>query len=193
MMILSHPEWPEVGTPPNYYDVGGGMMTHRECPRPAGNWLAKILTPGAKVFKKAKEGDGGFDIFVTGYVDADKKLVPKSFVIEPQQSQLFLTGIATAFPVTHVGLVADRSGYGVKGLMKQAGVIDSNWRGEWGVKLFNSSFKPITVESVLENPDAKAACQVVFVECYDGEFQTIEGDLPPSARGEAWQGSSDKR
>lgn len=153
-------------------------------------WLAKILVPGAKVFTKAKEGDGGYDIWATGWLNDKKELQPHSRILAPWESILFMTGIATAFPATHVGLVCDRSGYGVRGLMKQAGVIDSNWRGEWGVKLYNTSSQAIIIESVLENPNAKAACQVVFVPCADEVFKVVD-ELPESVRGDQWQGSSD--
>ena len=155
-------------------------------------WLAKILVPGAKVFKKAKKGDGGYDIWVTGWIDEKKQFIPRDMILHPGEAQLFQTGIATAYPATHVGLVCDRSGYGVRGLMKQAGVIDSNWRGEWGVKLYNTSKDPIKIESVLVNPNAKAACQVVFVQCADEEFKVVD-ELPESVRGDQWQGSSDKK
>lgn len=191
VIVISHPDFPEVNMPTEYHEMGGRYVM-RMPPKVAGEWLAKILIAGAKVFKKAKDGDAGYDIFVTGYLDTAKQLIPKSFELYPDNAQLFMTGIATAFPLTHVGLVCDRSGYGVKGLMKQAGVIDSNYRGEWGCKLYNTSNKPITIESVLENPNAKAACQVVFVPCADEEFQIVD-TLPLSVRGDQWQGSSDAK
>jgi dUTP pyrophosphatase len=142
--------------------------------------LAKILVPGAKVFKRAKDGDAGFDIWAL-----DTTVVPSQGVAE------FRTGIATAFDPRYVGLVLDRGGWGWKGLMKQAGVIDSNYRGEWLVKLYNTSQKPIVLEGVLNNSNAKAICQVVFMLCNLTPFTEVD-DLPPSDRGASGWGSSDK-
>jgi dUTP pyrophosphatase len=142
--------------------------------------LAKILVPGAKVFKKAKEGDAGYDIWALN-----------TMVVPSQGHAIFKTGIATAYDPDWVGLVMDRSGWGWKGLMRQAGVIDSGYRGEWLVKLYNTSNAPMELEGVLDNPDAKAICQAVFVMCADGEF-TVVDVLPTSVRGVSGFGSSDK-
>lgn len=141
---------------------------------------AKILDPRAKVFKKAKEGDAGYDIWAL-----NSGLVPS------QGFRIFKTGIATCFAEGWVGLVLDRSGWGWKGLMRQAGVIDSSYRGEWLVKLYNTSDTPIEIEGLIDNPDAKAICQVVFVQCGDTPF-TIVDVLPTSVRGASGFGSSDK-
>jgi len=142
--------------------------------------LAKILVPGAKVFTQAKDGDAGYDIWAlhTG-------------IVPSQGTCIFKTGIATAYDPDWVGLVLDRSGWGWKGLMKQAGVIDSNYRGEWLVKLYNTSNTPMELEGVLDNPNAKAICQAVFVMCGSGPFQVVDV-LPTSVRGAAGFGSTDK-
>ena len=142
--------------------------------------LAKILVPGAKVFKKAKDGDAGYDIWAL-----------HTMIVPSQGVAIFKTGIATAFDPDWVGLIMDRSGWGWKGLMKQAGVIDSGYRGEWMVKLYNASAQALTLEGVLDNPDAKAICQAIFVQCGDGDFQVVDV-LPTSVRGATGFGSSDK-
>lgn len=142
--------------------------------------LAKMLDPRAKPFKKAKEGDAGYDIWALN-----------TEWISSQGFRIFKTGIATCFDKGWVGLVLDRSGWGWKGLMRQAGVIDSGYRGEWLVKLYNTSDIPIEVEGLIDNPNAKAICQVVFVPCCDMDF-TVVDTLIDSLRGESGFGSSDK-
>lgn len=142
--------------------------------------LAKILDPRAKVFKKAKEGDAGYDIWAL-----NSGLIPSQGVCE------FRTGIATAYDPDWVGLVLDRSGWGWRGLMRQAGVIDATYRGEWLVKLYNTSLTAIMVEGLADNPHAKAICQAVFVMCGDGPF-TVVDTLPGSVRGASGFGSTDK-
>jgi dUTP pyrophosphatase len=141
--------------------------------------LAKILVPGAKVFKQARDGDAGYDIW-----SLHTTVVPSQGVAE------FRTGIATAFDPEWVGLVLDRGGWGWKGLMRQAGVIDSNYRGEWLVKLYNTSNQALTLEGVLDNPNAKAICQAIFVQVGLGDFSVVDV-LPTSVRGASGWGSSD--
>lgn len=143
-------------------------------------YLNVILLPGAK-FEMGREEDAGYDLY--SMIDT---------VIWPGKSQLIPVGIMTEFPKDWVGLVQDRSGMGIKGCMRQAGVIDSGFRGEWGVKLLNTGETELRIDRIDRNPAAKAIAQVVFVPrgkfpiCY---VQT----LSESARGENWRGSTDKK
>lgn len=139
------------------------------------------LKTGAKPFKKGREGDAGYDIWSLD-----------SHLIDPGNSAMIKTGIATDFAQGWVGLILDRSGMGVKGIMRRAGVIDPNYRGEWGVILLNTGDKPIQIEGCLGNHFAKACAQVVFVPFGDAEPVLVES-LEDSARGAEWQGSSDAR
>ncbi len=126
--------------------------------------LAKILRPGAKVFEQAKEGDAGFDVWAY-----------ESGVIPSQGTARFSTGIATAFQPNWVGLILDRGGWGFKGLMRQAGVVDSNFRDEWLVQIYNSSGRSWPIEGVKDNPNAKALCQVVFCLCSAVAIMVVPG------------------
>jgi dUTPase len=77
-----------------------------------------------------------------------------------------------------------------QGLKYLGGIIDSNYRGEWGVCLVNLGGTVITVESLKTNPKAKAIAQVVFVPRGKAEPNFVL-QLPESNRGEAWKGSTD--
>jgi dUTP pyrophosphatase len=55
------------------------------------------------------------------------------------------TGVAIAVPAGHVGLIADRSSLGKKGLKTAGGVIDAGYRGEVGVVLWNISKETFTL------------------------------------------------
>lgn len=181
-MLLHHPKWEEIPQSqsfPSIYEENT-LSSMQLAPRMQSPFQMKILREGAKPFARAKDGDAGFDIWSV-----------QGGIIEPGASLNFLTGIATSYPSNWVGLVLDRSGMGWKGIMRQAGVIDSNWRGEWGVRLYNTSRYPMAIQSVIEYPEAKAMAQVVFVPCFDGDFDLVT-DLPDSARGSQWKGSSDK-
>ena len=61
-------------------------------------------------------------------------------IIEPSERMLVGTDIAMAIPNGYVGLIWDRSGMSTKrGVHRFAGVIDSGYRGEIKVCLWNSS------------------------------------------------------
>jgi deoxyuridine 5'-triphosphate nucleotidohydrolase len=156
-----------------------------------------ILVPGAKPFE---EGDSDQDPAITlpellTYANAGYDIFSITPVkIAPLSTGKIRTGIATEFPYPYVGLVLDRSGMGFRGSMRRAGVIDCNWRGEWQVCIYNSGTELLEIESVLENPNAKAAAQVVFVEYHKRKSVIVqEHELTPTKRGAAWQGSSDKK
>lgn len=76
----------------------------------------------------AKQGDAGLDLCVTESVD-----------LSPHESRMVGSGIAVAIPEGYVGIVVPRSSWGCKGLALKntVGVIDSGYRGEVKMKLFN--------------------------------------------------------
>lgn len=135
----------------------------------------KRMHENARIISKGRPGDACYDLFPL-----------ESGTIPPLGSVLLKLGFATEFPDGYVALIQDRSGTGVKGIMRRAGVIDSNYRGEWGVCLFNSSDQPI------EYTPGKAIAQVLFTVAIWAEIEVVD-DLGQSHRGEAWQGSSDAR
>ena len=76
----------------------------------------------------AYEGDAAFDL----YSREDMTVAPGARVAVP-------TGIALAIPEGYVGLVWDKSGLAIKqGLKTLGGVIDSGYRGEIMVGIFNT-------------------------------------------------------
>jgi dUTP pyrophosphatase len=139
----------------------------------------QVLVPGAKPFQPGEDEDAGYDIWAINTV-----------TIPALSSAVIRTGIATEFPVGYVGLMLDRSSMGFKGGMRRAGVIDSGYRDEWRVCLFNSSSTPIMVESILDNSYAKAIAQVVFVPYFKVKPELVFG-LSESKRGTKGYGSSD--
>lgn len=57
------------------------------------------------------------------------------------------TGIALEIPQGHVGMIADRSSLGKKGLKTAGGIIDAGYRGEIGVIVWNISKEEIQLEA----------------------------------------------
>ncbi len=104
--------------------------------------------------------------------------------VPAQGRELVATGIRLALPEGHVGLVWPRSGLAVKhGLDCGAGVIDSQYRGEVKVLLFNHS----TVDHAISKGDRIAQLLIQKVETV--EFFAVD-DLEDTARGEGGFGST---
>ncbi len=86
--------------------------------------------------KYAHKGDAG----------ADLKAIHAT-VIGPRSRELVATGISLELPEGYAGLIWPRSGPAVKlGLDCGAGVIDSHYRGEIKVLLFNHSDDEIKIQ-----------------------------------------------
>lgn len=83
------------------------------------------------------EGAAGFDLTSV-----------ESLTINPGARALIKTGIAVELPKGAVGMICSRSGlaanYGVF-VLNAPGIIDSDYRGEIGVILFNSGINPFSL------------------------------------------------
>lgn len=100
-------------------------------------------------------------------------------------------GFSTEIPVGYKGIIVPRSGFSnYKWVMNNnLGKIDSDYRGEWMMKI-----KPIS-GSLSENPLPFAVgdrcCQVYFEKVLDAEFEEVES-LNDTQRGEGGFGSTGK-
>lgn len=89
----------------------------------------KRLSALAKVPSKSGSLEAGFDIATT-----------QAVVLQPGDSHIFTTGIASAIDPGYCVVLFDRSGMGAKkNIHRLAGVIDCTYRGEWLVCLTNLS------------------------------------------------------
>ena len=93
--------------------------------------------------------DGAFDIYAC-FEEAYK-------VIEPHQTLLISTGLASAFSSEYVAILKERGSTGTKGMGQRAGVVDSGYRGEWFVPITNHNDKPLVImkEDCLERDNFK--------------------------------------
>ena len=107
--------------------------------------------------------------------------------IQPGQRVMIPTGLAIALPdAGYVALIFARSGLGVKHGIVPAncvGVIDSDYRGEVLVGLYNHSQKPFVVQ-----PGDRVA-QLVLMPVYTPEIQVCQ-ELEESHRGTGGFGST---
>lgn len=135
-----------------------------------------------KVPTKAYPDDAGFDLFPT--IEA---------TLWPGDRMLIPTGIALAIPKGYYGRIAERSGYGSKGLGVGAGVIDSGYRAEVKIAVYNRRIGGADSQDgiITISPD-KAVAQIVIEKC--DPFMVIHVDeLPEADRGNSGFGSSDSR
>ena len=108
-------------------------------------------------------------------------------VIESNSTVFVGTGVAVEIPEGYVGLVFARSGLASKqGLApaNKVGVIDSDYRGEIKVALFNHSTESRAIKQ------GERIAQMVVVPFLKCDF--CEGELSETARGEGGFGSTGK-
>ena len=105
-----------------------------------------------------------------------RALIPTGLSISPESSE-------------YVAIIAGRSGLGVKkgvSLANGIGVIDSDYRGEIGVSLHNTSKEDFTVEK------GERIAQMMFIPV-ERAFFTVCDELDVTERGEGGFGSTGKK
>jgi|APSaa5957512535_1039671.scaffolds.fasta_scaffold29933_1 dUTP pyrophosphatase len=99
--------------------------------------LIKKLNENAKLPVYAHQGDAGMDFFSS-----------ESLTIKSKQRALVSTGISMAIPNGFVGLIWDKSGLAAKqGLTALGGVIDSGYRGEIKIIIYNTNDQDYQIEA----------------------------------------------
>ena len=137
----------------------------------------KKINPNAIVPTYGSVDAAGADLYAC--IEAD-------VTIAPGETYLVKTGISMEIPVGFAGLIYARSGLSTKkGLApaNKVGVIDSDYRGEIMVALYNQSDKPQTIE-----PGERIA-QMVITPFIQGIFNEVD-ELSGTARGEGGFGST---
>ena len=139
----------------------------------------KLLRPGARVPTYGTEASAGADLYAC---------MQDKVEVGPGQSAMIPTGIAMEIPKGYAGLVFARSSMGAKrGLApaNKVGVIDSDYRGEIRVVLYNHSGEVQSIE-----PGERVA-QLLIVPVFTPGFQEAE-KLSDTGRGTGGFGSTGK-
>jgi len=113
-------------------------------------------------------------------------LLDEDLVIAPSETVLVHTGICMEIPTGLVGLVFARSGLATKkGLApaNKVGVIDSDYRGEIMVPLYNHTKE----EKVIKHGERIA--QIIFMPYIMEQFDEVD-ELSETVRGEGGFGST---
>lgn len=132
------------------------------------------LTNGFMPEKKTT-GAGAYDLYSA--VD---------MILKPKETGLIKLGFHTSFSKDLVAVIRDRSSLAVKGFFVTAGVIDSDYRGEWMIVMNNRS-----VDQLFEIKRGERIAQVLFLNCPETSFKLVQ-DLDDSERGEGGFGSTNK-
>lgn len=130
-------------------------------------------TPGAPPCpSRATAQAGGYDLPCS----EDIQLYPGECCAVP-------SGWSVWIPEGYVGLIRDRSGLALRGIITRAGVIDADYRGELKVVLKNDS------EDLWSAPAGARIAQLLIVRLHDGRSEEVER-ASETARGEAGFGST---
>ena len=141
--------------------------------------LVKKLNSKVKLPSYKTEGSSGLDIMA---------FLEKPVSIMPNKSEIIPTGLSIAIPNNTEIQIRPRSGLAAKNnisVLNTPGTIDSDYRGELKVILFNHGDKKFTV-----NNDDRIA-QIVLVPIIKAAFEEVN-DLPETIRGEGGFGSTGK-
>ena len=98
--------------------------------------LCQKLDPKAVIPTRAHADDAGMDLYGL-----------ESGQLNPGEGRLFRTGVAMAIPTGFVGMIADRSSLGKKGIKVAGGIVDAGYRGEVQVILWNWSGESIQFQA----------------------------------------------
>ena len=141
--------------------------------------LVKKLNSKVQLPKYKTSGSSGMDLMA---------LIENPIKIKPQESALIATGISIAIPENTEVQIRPRSGLAAKSsvsVLNTPGTIDSDYRGEIKIILFNHGKK----EFIINNNDRVA--QMILMPIIKAEFEEVE-DLPKTLRGSGGFGSTGK-
>ena len=141
--------------------------------------LFKRLDPKAQIPKYKTDGSSGLDLMA---------LIEDTIKIKSQESAIIPTGISVAIPQDTEIQIRPRSGLAAKSsisVLNTPGTIDSDYRGEIKIILFNHGKEEFEVN----NSDRIA--QMVLMPILKIEFEEVD-ELPETIRGSGGFGSTGK-
>ena len=141
--------------------------------------LVKKLNPKVQLPSYKTEGSSGMDLMA--FIESSIKIAPNSSALVP-------TGISVAISNDVEIQIRPRSGLAAKSnisVLNTPGTIDSDYRGEIKVILFNYGSK----EFVVKNKDRIA--QMILMPVLKVNFEEVD-ELPETLRGSGGFGSTGK-
>jgi dUTP pyrophosphatase len=141
--------------------------------------LVKKLNSNVKLQSYKTEGSSGMDLIA---------FVDKPIEIKPNNSALIPTGLSIAIPEDCEVQIRPRSGLAAKSnisVLNTPGTIDSDYRGELKVILFNHGNKQFIVKN------NERIAQMVLTPILKVDFEEVDS-LPDTVRGAGGFGSTGK-
>ena len=141
--------------------------------------LVKKLNSKVKLPSYKTEGSSGMDLIA---------FVDKPIKIKPNNSALIPTGLSIAIPEDFEVQIRPRSGLAAKSnisVLNTPGTIDSDYRGELKVILFNHGNKNFVVKN------NERIAQMVLTPTFKIDFEEVD-NLPDTVRGSGGFGSTGK-
>jgi len=141
--------------------------------------LVKKLNSKVKLPSYKTEGSSGMDLIA---------FVDKPIEIKPNNSALIPTGLSIAIPEDFEVQIRPRSGLAAKSnisVLNTPGTIDSDYRGELKVILFNHGNKNFVVKN------NERIAQMVLTPIFKIDFEEVD-NLPDTVRGSGGFGSTGK-
>ena len=141
--------------------------------------LIKKLSHNAQIPVYKTDGSSGMDLMA---------LTENKITIAPYKSALIPTGLSVAIPDDTEIQIRPRSGLAAKSnitVLNTPGTVDSDYRGELKVILFNNG----DTEFIVKNGDRIA--QMVLMPILKVEFEEVN-ELPETIRGSGGFGSTGK-
>lgn len=160
--------------------------------------IAKTKDNAVIPFKRYE--DAGYDVYAC--FDDDY------LILEPNETKMISTGICSTFDPDYVVVLKERGSTGAKGMGIRAGIIDSNFRGEWKVMITNHNYKPLAIvksgcplparwmtEDFVLYQYEKAICQALVLPVPEVKIKPVSYEhiiLNESNRGDKMLGSTNK-
>lgn len=138
------------------------------------NIQIKKLSDKAKIPSQGSKYAAGYDLYAA-----------EEILVNTMGRKLVKTNISISIPEGYYGRIAPRSGLAYKnGIDVLAGVIDSDYRGDIGVILFNTDHN---LDFEVNVGDRIA--QIIIEKCHSVNWETVE-TLDATVRSEGGFGSS---
>lgn len=157
-----------------------------------------LLRAYTKIPNKIDE-NAGYDVWAC---------VKEDFVIKPGEVGIVPTNIASACSNNYAFVLkCERSSVGKLGMHVMAGLVDSSYRGEWYIQIYNPrnknfvishsliSKKPVETSEKIVYPAGQAIAQFMLVEVPKVDLKEVSYEELmkfESNRGTGWAGSTNK-
>lgn len=135
----------------------------------------KKLKPEAVIPQYAHTTDAAFDLYSL-----------ENYILQSGERKIFFTGLSSEIPEGYFVLFKGRSGLATKGGIEVlAGVIDSGYRGDWGVVLVNLGSEACEIKV------GDKIAQAILFPVLQAEMREVQ-ELSDSDRGAGGFGSTGK-